>query len=206
MQDDKTQVDVDTSETDVEEEQSYNETDGDSSSSEETYQDADKFRELSDNYRKRAEKAEAELKKLRRGNPPLRHGSKKSTQTQVDPDDLYERARQAAREELESRDLEEMEYSDTVKDEIKAIAKAKGMSFRQAAKDGYIQYIVAEEQQKAKLNAAADNGAKKGTSVSTYDGSQPLSADKFDLDSEEGRKAYQEAKKVRAEYMRNNPS
>lgn len=196
MDEDKNKVDVDTS--DVEEH--HNEPDGDSSSSEDTYQEAEKFRELSDNYRKRAEKAEAELKKAKQEVKP------QSKSSGIGRDEILSEAERAIEAKLTQRDLEEMDHSDTIKEQIQKIAQLNGTSVRKAEQDPYIQHIIAEEARQNKMNEAASNGANKGELMSSYDGSKALSADDFNLDTEEGRKAYQEAKAVRAKHQRENQS
>lgn len=197
MQEDKNQVDVDTS--DAVENEHHNEPDGDSSSSEDTYQEAEKFKELSDNYRKRAEKAEAELKKARSQKP-------QSSNSNLGRDEILSEAERAIEAKLAQRDLDEMDHSDTIKEQIQKIAQLNGTSVRKAEQDPYIQHMIAEEARQNKMNEAASNGANKGELMSSYDGSKALSAESFNLDTEEGRKSYQEAKAVRAKYLRENPN
>lgn len=197
MQEDKNQVDVDTS--DAVENEHHNELDGDSSSSEDTYQEAEKFKELSDNYRRRAEKAEAELKKVRSQKP-------QSSNSNLGRDEILSETERAIEAKLAQRDLDEMDHSDTVKEQIQKIAQLNGTSVRKAEQDPYIQHMIAEEARQNKMNEAASNGANKGELMSSYDGSKALSAESFNLDTEEGRKSYQEAKAVRAKYLRENPN
>jgi hypothetical protein len=140
-----------------------------------------KFKELAENYRIRAEKAEAKAK------------GKGET---FDPDTIRKEAEAAARATLEQRDLDELEHSDDIKESIKQIAQLKGVSVRTAAKDPYIAHLVAQEEATRRMNEAADNGGKKGLK-SSYDPSQPLNPNDFDLSTEEGRKSWEEAKAAR---------
>lgn len=140
-----------------------------------------KFKELAENYRIRAEKAEAKAK------------GKGET---FDPETIRKEAEAAARATLEQRDLDELEYSDEIKDNIKQIAQLKGVSVRAASKDPYIAHLIAQEEATRRMNEAADNGGKKGIK-SSYDPSRPLNPADFDLSTEEGRKAWEEAKAAR---------
>jgi hypothetical protein len=140
-----------------------------------------KAKELAENYRIRAEKAEAKAK-----------GKSES----FDPETIRKEAEAAARATLEQRDLDEMEYSDSIKDSIKQIAQLKNISVRAAAKDPYIAHLKEQEEATRRMNEAADNGGKKGVK-SSYDPSTPLNPDDFDFSTEEGRKAWEEAKEAR---------
>lgn len=141
-----------------------------------------KFKGLAENYRIRAEKAEAKAK-----------SAKGET---FDPETIRKEAEAAARATLEQRDLDELEHSDEVKESIKQIAQLKGVSVRSAAKDPYIAHLVAQEEATRRMNEAADNGGKKGMK-SSYDPSRPLDPNDFDLSTEEGRKSWEEAKAAR---------
>ena len=116
-----------------------------------------------------------------------------------DPDAIRKEAESAALRTLEQRDLDEMEYSDEVKAEIKKIATLNNVSVRKAAQDPYIKHVIAEAEKKAAIDEAASNGSKRGKTGVKIDVSKPLDPKDFDLHTEEGRKAWDEAKQARRE-------
>lgn len=94
------------------------------------------------------------------------------------------------KKELEQRDLEQLDYPDELKAEIKKIAQVQGLSIRQASKDPYILY------KKEQLDS--DNKIEDGAASGTRKGSAEISLDKppkFDMATEEGRKAAREWRK-----------
>ena len=60
-------------------------------------------------------------------------------------------AKKIVEEQFMQRDLEELEYSDDIKDEIKKIASMKGLSISKASKDPYIQYLKDQEETQKKI-------------------------------------------------------
>lgn len=106
-------------------------------------------------------------------------------------DDIRKQAETAVEARLEQRDLDEMDYSDEIKAEIKKVAQIQGVSVRQAVKDPYIQARI----DKVK---AADRVTEAGTARSSK--AIPLNAKgmpKFDFSTEKGRKDYDEWKAAR---------
>lgn len=187
MDEDKdTQVDGDTENADQ---------GGDSSETEDTTSNATddelaKARKIADDQRKRAEKAEAELKTLKGKKP----------ETAANPEEIRKQAQEAARAELEARDLEELEHSDEIKEQVKKLAQLQGISVRKAAQDPYIKHLVEKETAAKRAAEAADNGARKGRKGGTQiDTSKPLDPQDFDLSTEEGRKEWEAAKKTHRE-------
>lgn len=144
-----------------------------------------KARELAENYKVRAEKAEAKLKPKKE--------TKQDTPT-FDPDEIRKQAQQTVREELEQQYLDDLEYPDDLKEEIKKIAKLNNVSIRQAEKDPYVAYKVQQAVQEKRLDEAAVRGTKKSETSSI---GKALNPKDFDLNTEEGRKAWQEAKAKR---------
>jgi len=86
------------------------------------------------------------------------------------------------REEFEQRDLDELEYPD----DIKAVAKLKNVSVRQAAQDPYISYKIDAYNAEQKTEDAVIVRKDKGGKISV-DKSKPP---KVDMSTEEGRKAW----------------
>lgn len=106
-------------------------------------------------------------------------------------------AKKIVEEQFMQRDLEELEYSDDIKDEIKKIASMKGLSISKASKDPYIEYLKAQEETQKKIEKATISRTNKGSSYVVTDPDKPLNPNDFDLSTEEGRNAWDEAKKAR---------
>lgn len=117
---------------------------------------------------------------------------KKDTQS-FDPEAIRKQAETAALATLEQRDLEEMEYPDEIKAEIKRVAQVQGVSVRKAEKDPYIQHRIAEAVADNRVNEAAVTRTPKSTKAATD--AKP----DFDMSTEEGRKAFDEWKKSKKE-------
>lgn len=105
--------------------------------------------------------------------------------------------RQEIEEKFLKRDLEEIEASDELKEEVKKLAKMKDLTIRQAFKDPYIIFLKSQEEQAKKLDKSAISGRKNGASVK-IDTSKPLDPSEFDMSSKEGRDEWEKAKKARA--------
>lgn len=102
-------------------------------------------------------------------------------------------------EKFMQRDLDEMDHSDSIKDQIKKVAQMNGISVRKAEQDSYIQHLIAEEAKSKAVDNAAKNGKNNSKTGTVVDVSKPLDPADFDLSTEEGRAEWQEAKKARAE-------
>lgn len=106
---------------------------------------------------------------------------------------------------MAERDLKDLDLSDNTEDKVKKIAKVEGISIREAMKHPYIITVIEAEEKEAKILSGTPNRNNKGTRVVTKtDASKPLAYADFDLKSEDGRKVWEQAKKDRAEYIRNN--
>ena len=101
------------------------------------------------------------------------------------------------KESLEARDLETISASDEIKTEIKELAKLKGISVREAAKLPYIVNRIKEEEKEQRILNATPKRSNKGNYAVNYDPTKPLDPADFALDTEEGRKAWAEAKAAR---------
>lgn len=101
---------------------------------------------------------------------------------------------------LEERDLESLELSDDLKAEVKDLAKLKGISVREAAKHPYILSRKEEIEREEKIKNATPKRSAQGGYVPSIDPSKPLNPADFDLNTEEGRKAWNEAKAAREKY------
>lgn len=96
---------------------------------------------------------------------------------------------------LEKERLADMNLPDDVKSEVRTLAQVKGISVKQAAQDPYIQHLQSQHEQQERVEAAGISRTQKGASVA--DPSQPLDPSEYDLTTEEGRKAWDEAKAAR---------
>lgn len=106
-------------------------------------------------------------------------------------------AKKIVEEQFMQRDLEELEYSDDIKEEIKKLASMKGLSISKASKDPYIEYLKAQEETQKKIEKATISRTNKGSSYVVTDPDKPLNPSDFDLSTEEGREAWDKAKKAR---------
>lgn len=129
------------------------------------------------------------------GKKPAPANQSKKTD-QVDPAKLVE-------EKFMQRDLDEMDHSDKVKDQIKRIAQLQDISIRKAEKDPYIQHMIAEEARQNSVNDAAKNGKKNSKTGTVIDVSEPLDVSQFDLSTPEGRAEWEDAKKAKREAAKN---
>lgn len=105
-------------------------------------------------------------------------------------------------DKLDARDLEALDLSDELKEEVKKVAKIQGISIREAAKDSYIQSRIEAVKQKEKLEKASPSRSNRGNYVSHVDPSKPLNPEDFDFNTTEGVKAWKEAKAARDTYLK----
>lgn len=101
-------------------------------------------------------------------------------------------------ERLEVQALESLDLPEELQTEVKDLAKVKGISIREAAQLPYIRTRKEELEREARVKAATPRRTNKGSYASSYDPAKPLNPADFDLNTEEGRKAWQEAKAARS--------
>lgn len=118
--------------------------------------------------------------------------SQPSTKETPDVDALFEKR---FKEEMEKRDLESLDFPDDLKSEIQKVAKYDGISVREAAKSPYILHKKQEYEQAERIKNATPT--RKGGSRYIVDPSKPLDPSDFDMSTEEGRKAWNEAKEAK---------
>lgn len=147
-------------------------------------EDIAKLKELAENQRIRAEKAEAKLKE-RKG---------KKDEHVFDPEEIRKQAVSTVREELEKEYLDNLEYPDDIKEEVRKIARLNKVSIKQALKDPYIDYKIGQAIQEERLLEGAVTSTRKSTPSQTAGYLDPR---KFDLETEEGRTAWNKAKAKR---------
>ena len=132
---------------------------------------------------------------LKTKSTPTPPAAKKDDTSTLTPEAIREQARAEVRGELDNEFLDQSDYSDEVKNKIKAHAKTEGISARAAAKSEYIQFLVEKDAKQKRADEAADNGTRKGKQGKAVDTSKPLDPKDYDLSTEEGRKAWTDAKK-----------
>lgn len=111
---------------------------------------------------------------------------------------------QLVEQKLEERQLESMNLPDKVKQEVKDLAQFKGISVEKAAKHDYIQNMKEEIERKERVKKATPKRKNKGSYTSKVDPSKPINPADYDMDTEEGVKAYQEAREARKKWKKNN--
>lgn len=115
--------------------------------------------------------------------------SQPSTNETPDVDALFE---QKFNERMEKIELDNLDLPDDLKAEVKEVAKLKGISIREAANSSYILYKKQEFEQAERIKNATPT--RKGGGKYIVDPSKPLDPSDFDMSTEEGRKAWDEAK------------
>lgn len=99
---------------------------------------------------------------------------------------------------LENRELKSLNLPEDVESEVKELSTLRGISVREAAQLPYIQSRIKEVEQEERIKAATPKRTNKGSYITNVDLTKPLNPADFDLDTEEGRKAWKEAKDARA--------
>jgi len=121
---------------------------------------------------------------------------KKNDNKNLSADEIRQQAKNDLIEEFAKRDLEGLDVSDKLKDEIKKIAKFENISITQASKNPYIVYLKSQEDADKKLENATFSRKNNGAKV-VIDTTKPLNPADFDLSTDEGRKSWDAAKKAR---------
>jgi len=124
-------------------------------------------------------------------------GKKPDKSGETDIDKLVD---QKLTERFEARELDSLDLSDELKEEVKELAKLKGISVREAAKLPYILSRKEEVEREERIQKATPKRSKKGSAMPSYDPAKPLNPDDFDFDTKEGVKAWQDAKKAREKH------
>jgi hypothetical protein len=101
-----------------------------------------------------------------------------------------EDVRAIIREEFTQKYIDDLDYPDELKDEVKRIVKTTGKDIKEVVKDPYILYKKEEMEREARNTSASPSGTRKGITV--YDENNPP---KFDLSTEEGRKQFKDWEK-----------
>jgi hypothetical protein len=81
------------------------------------------------------------------------------TKSPLDADDLRKQQETIVAERFNEEFLEDLEYSDNLKAEIRKITKLNGVSAKAATKDSYIQFLMDKETAERRTLEAAKNGS-----------------------------------------------
>lgn len=147
------------------------------------------------NWREKAKQASAKSEDIPgKGNKPDETG-------EPELDKLVD---QKLEERFAERELDSLGLTDELKDEVKDLAKVKGISVREAAKLPYILSRKEEVEREERVKKATPKRSKRGSYTPKYDPAKPLNPEDFDFDSEEGVKAWNEAKAARAKHKAQN--
>lgn len=129
--------------------------------------------------------------------PEKQSGEEKDSQP-LDVEAIRKETEATVRQQLDDEFLEESDYSDKLKEEMRKVAKINGTSVRAVVKDSYIQHLVEGEQSEQRAAEAANNGTGERRSGTDAGSEMP---DKFNdpafMSSEEGQKEYSEWEKSR---------
>lgn len=98
---------------------------------------------------------------------------------------------------LDGDRLKTLNLPEALETEVKELAKIRGISVGEAAKLPYIASRVEEIAQEERIKSGTPKRNRKGSYKTSIDPSKPLNSEDFDLQSEDGIKAWDEAKAAR---------
>ena len=119
-------------------------------------------------------------------------GEKKETpptKTEVKTDDDLDKK---LNERFEKKELDNLEYSDELKDEIQKVAKLQNISIKQALRDPYIAFKLEEYGNEQKADEASISRTNNKTGKQKYSFDNPPDPD---MDTPEGRKEWDDYNK-----------
>ncbi len=137
--------------------------------------------------RKWRERAETKVEKPKDSSP-----ESKSNES-VDVEKLVE-------QKFEQRYLDDLELSDNLRTSVQELARLRGVSAREVVNDPIIVKMKEEEEQQQRVTSATPKRSNKGSYVANVDPTQPLNPEDFDFNTEEGVKAWNEAKEARRQH------
>ncbi len=88
----------------------------------------------------------------------LKQDPSKQTKSDLDPESIRRQTEATVKAQFDEEFLEESDFSDTLKGELRKVAKLNGTTVRSATKDPYIQHLMEKESQERKIAEAAKNG------------------------------------------------
>jgi len=115
------------------------------------------------------------------------------SKTEFDADSIRKQTEQTVKAQFDEEYLEESEYSDELKAELRKVAKLNETTVRAATKDSYIQYLIEKETDGKRISEAAKNGGGSAKSSKGNSGEMPDQfTDAAYMATPEGQKAYDE--------------
>jgi hypothetical protein len=115
------------------------------------------------------------------------------SKTEFDADSIRKQTEQTVKAQFDEEYLEESEYSDELKAELRKVAKLNETTVRAATKDSYIQYLIEKETDGKRISEAAKNGGGSAKSSKGNSGEMPDQfTDSAYMATPEGQKAYDE--------------
>jgi len=115
------------------------------------------------------------------------------SKTEFDADSIRKQTEQTVKAQFDEEYLEESEYSDELKAELRKVAKLNETTVRAATKDSYIQYLIEKETEGKRISEAAKNGGGSAKSSKGNSGEMPDQfTDAAYMATPEGQKAYDE--------------
>ena len=146
-------------------------------------------------WRGRAEAKTAEQK------PPQDDGGAKP-ENKGDSADLTSVVGQKVSEIMEERDLKDLNLPEEIETEVKELAKAKGLSVREAFKLPYVVFRVGQFNKDERIEAASPKRGNEGSYSGNVDLSKPLDPANFNFGTKEGVNDWNKTKAARAAYMK----
>lgn len=101
----------------------------------------------------------------------------------------------AISQEFEKRELDSLEYSDELKEEIKRVAQVQGISVKAAVRDPYITFKIGEYEKEQQLDEASTTRTNRSGGKREYSIDNPP---EVDMSTEKGREEWAEYKKAMA--------
>jgi hypothetical protein len=101
------------------------------------------------------------------------------------PDNFDEMLEKKLNAKLEEKELNSLDYSDELKTNVKAYAKANNMSISEAIKSPYMDFLKSEEDKKARTEDASLGNKRRAPSSSDLTKVDPTN---FDMSTDDGRK------------------
>jgi len=128
--------------------------------------------------------------------------SEPSKKESIDPDELLKKATEVVEQKFEQRDLNDLGLPDELKAEVQKVAKAQGISVRQAANDPYIQFKKDAWEKEQKTNEAAISRNNKTAATTIFDLDRPPKLDSnVDYSTPEGKKVLEKFQQDNAKWL-----
>lgn len=115
------------------------------------------------------------------------------SKTALDADSIRKQTEQTVKAQFDEEYLEESEYSDTLKAEMRKVAKLNDSTVRAATKDSYIIHLIEKETEAKRISEAAKNGGGGGKGSKDNGAGMPERfTDPSYMSTSEGRQAYKD--------------